>query len=311
MLFLPLSEIGLRIVLGLGNPILYEPDPACGYFMRPNQHTRRLLARTVTNSHGMRSPEFALDKNTLTLRLLFLGDSITYGTTRVDQNDIFVEQVRKNLSMEIHRPVEEINASANAWAIENEYGFLRSRGTYNSDYVLLVLNSGDLAQPISTLSEVQGAFTTAPSTAIGELLVRVLFRNRQDAGTAVQNAPDTEQANLQELTSMVKFVRARGSEFLLVFVPFRREIARGATRSVPQGLKNWADSQGVVLLDLTGSMSAYDTKAITLRDGIHFNKLGNRLLADSLEKDLADVYFAKSGSTESRTIKTSGFRGHQ
>jgi hypothetical protein len=242
---------------------------------------------------------------------MFLGDSITYGTTQVDQDDIFVEQVRKSLSMEIHRPVEEINASVSAWAIQNEYRFLCSRGTYNSDYVLLVLNSGDLAQPFSTLSGVQGAFTTAPHTAIGELLVRLLVRDRQDAGTSVQNVPDTEQANLQELTSIVKFVHAHGSEFLLIFVPFRREIAQGVAGSVPRAVKTWANSQRVDLLDLTNSVSAYETNVITLHDGIHFNKRGNRLLADSLERHLADVYFARSGSTESRTIKISGFRNHQ
>jgi hypothetical protein len=170
LLLLSFTELGLRMVLGLGRPILYELDPACGYFTQPHQDTRRLFARTATNGFGMRSPEFTMEKPSGTLRLLFLGDSITYGTTQVDQDDIFAELVRKDLSMKLHRRVEEINASANAWVISNEDGFLESRGTYNSDYVLLVLNSGDLDQPFSRFSDVQGGQTTGARTAIDELL---------------------------------------------------------------------------------------------------------------------------------------------
>jgi lysophospholipase L1-like esterase len=252
----------------------------------------------------MRSPEFTLDKPPGALRLLFLGDSITYGTTLVNQDDIFVELVRKDLSMTLHRRVEEINASASGWAISNEYGFLHSRGTYNSDYVLLVLNSGDLDQPFSSFSDVAGGQTTSPRTAIGELLTRVLQLVKQssqhDAGTTVQNDPNTERANLRELTSMANFTRGQGSGLLLVFVPIRQVIARGVATSVPNALGDWARSEGVDILDLTRAVSSYETKAITLRDGIHYNPRGNRLLADLLEKYLADKF--------TKNVRTDGTR---
>jgi len=311
LLLLLFMEVGLRAALGLGNPILYDADSAYGYFMRPNQHTRRLLARTNINSRGMRCPEFNSHKPSGTLRLMFLGDSITYGTTQVDQQDIFVELVRKNLSMDIHRPVEEINASTNGWAIENEYDFVSSRGTYNSDYVLMVLNSGDPTQPFSTLAEVQNAFTTAPGTAIEELSIRLFSRSRADAGTAVENAPEIEQRNLQLLTRVVKIVRTQGSEFVLIFVPIRRAIAQGAGHSVPQALKKWADAQNVRLFDLTDALSMYETRSITLHDGIHFNERGNRLIADSLERHFAALYFAKGASTEDGANRTSAPEEHQ
>ena len=280
------------MVSGLGHPILYELDPAYGYFTQPNQYTRSLFARTATNSFGMRSPEFTRDKPAGTLRLLFLGDSITYGTTQVDQDDIFVEKVRKDLSTKLQRRLEEINASANGWAISNEYSFLHSRGTYNSDFVLLVLNSGDLDQPFSRFSDVEGAQTRGPRTAISELLTRLLLLwkhfSQHDPGTTVEHDPNTEQANLRDLTKMANFSRAQGAQFLLVFVPFRRNIAQGVTSSVSYPLKHWAESEGVDLFDVTPAVSAYETKAITLQDGVHYNPRGNRLVADVLEGFLAD-----------------------
>ena len=293
LMLLGLTELGLRMFVGFGSPILYDRNPAYGYFTKPNQHTRRLFARTSTNSLGMRSPEFTVAKPPGTLRLMFLGDSITYGTTQVNQDDIFVELVRKDLSSEFHRRVEEINASANAWAITNENAFLQSRGTYNSDCVLLVLNSGDLDQPFSDFSDVAGAQTARPVSAIGELLTRLLalwnHSSQHDAGTTIENDPATEQSNLQKLSNMANFTRTHGSNFLLVFVPFRREITQGAKSSAQYPLRQWAESEAVDLIDLTSAVSAYETKAVTLRDGVHFNALGNRLLADSLEKELTET----------------------
>src|ERR1700730_13282260 len=115
VLLIGLTEVGLRYVAGLGRPILYEPNAEFGYFMQPHQYTRRLLATTATNSYGMRSPEFAREKPSGVLRLMFLGDSITYGTTQVDQNDIFVEKVRRDLVANLGRRIEDLNASANGW----------------------------------------------------------------------------------------------------------------------------------------------------------------------------------------------------
>jgi lysophospholipase L1-like esterase len=294
LLLLGFAEIGLRVVFGLGHPIRYELDSACGYFTRPNQATRKLFARTITNSSGMRSPEFSAAKTPGTLRLLFLGDSITYGTILVDQDQIFAEQVRKHLSAKLHRPVEEINASANSWAISNEYGFLRTRGTYNSDYVLLVLNTGDLDQPFADISEVQVEQLAGGRTAITELLTthwparQKVFQS--GAGAIVGNNPVAEQTNLQDLTSIAELSRAHGAEFLLVFVPFRRYIAKGAADSAPSRLKHWALTQGVDLLDVTPALSAYETNATTQRDGIHLNSFGNRLVAEVVEQFVADKF---------------------
>lgn len=291
LLLLGLGEIGLRVVFGLGHPIRYERDPACGYFTQPNQHTRRLFSRTVINRFGMRSPEFSVAKPPGSLRLMFLGDSIAFGTILVDQDQIFVERVRKDLSRNLHRQVEAINASANSWAISNEYGFLRTRGTYNSDYVLLVLNSGDLDQPFADISEVQADQSSGRRTAIGELLATHWPASRKvsqpASGTAVRNDPGAEQANLQNLTSIADFSRAQGAHFLLIFVPFRRYIARGAAGSAPHPLTLWAAAEGVDLLDLTPALSAYETRATTLQDGVHLNAFGNQLIAEALERYLA------------------------
>lgn len=286
LLLFAFAELGLRAVVGLGHPLLYAQDPACGYFTLPNQQTRRLRARTMTNDLGMRSPEFSAAKPAGTLRLLFLGDSITFGTILVEQDLIFVERVRRDLTAKLGRPVEELNASANSWAISNELGFLRSRGTFQSDYLVLVLNTGDLNQPFATLSQVQGEPTLLERLAVGEVLAkRWPFRRRKPQageGTTVGDNPTAREENLRDLSTIANLSRAQGAKFLVVFVPFRRTVG-GGVDSTPTDLLQWAAGERVEFLDLTPALAAHEAKLVTQQDGVHLNAFGNGVVADVLE----------------------------
>jgi hypothetical protein len=299
LLILAALEGGLRTA-GFGNPVLYQSDRDCGYLLKANQRTHRFFTRTQINSAGMRSPELTLQKPETDLRLMFVGDSITYGTTQVDQQDIFAELIRTRLSHSLHRPVDEVNASANGWAISNEYGFLRSRGIWDADFVVLVLNSGDLSQPFSSLTDSPGTFTSSPRTAIGELVTRVLLKlyHAQDAGTSVRPDADVERNNLEDLSRIAALVQSQGGKLVLVFVPFRRDIPPQMQSSAPASITAWAKKAAVDLLDLTAVVSAYSREDVTLRDGMHYNKTGNDLIATAIQRYLEGRYPLNSASPQ-------------
>ncbi len=167
-------ELGLRYVLGLGNPLLSEHDAAAGYVIDPDQHVRRFFCNTDINHWSMRSPAVTPVKPAGTYRILLIGDSMTYGSTQIDQKEIFSSLLQAELPARLHTPVEVLNASAGAWAVGNELGYLRSRGTFGADLVVLVVNSGDAAQPPSQLSDVGGDAATvsphAPSANSGTVI---------------------------------------------------------------------------------------------------------------------------------------------
>src|SRR5580692_10189695 len=73
-------EAALRFGLGLGNPVLIEPDSACSYILKPDQDVRRFFVHTRINHYGKRSDEVTIPHAAGTLRLMFVGDSLTYGT---------------------------------------------------------------------------------------------------------------------------------------------------------------------------------------------------------------------------------------
>jgi lysophospholipase L1-like esterase len=284
------TELTLRFVFGLGNPVLVAPDSACGYILKPNQNIKRFFCRTRTNRYGMRSDPVPEEPVPGTLRLLFLGDSVTYGTSRVDQSDLFTQILHRELPSIVHRPVEVLNASASAWAIDNELSYLRSRGTFHSDLVLLVLNSGDPGQPRAQIQDVgEDSVLRHSRTAIGELWSRLIAPRflhtgaRTDAGDAsAVNAAAVIHANLTDLDAMHAFAENHRARLAIIYIPFRREIPTPASQA-QELLHTWAQSNHIPILDMTSAEAAFPTKEITL-DGAHLNKKGNAVVAHTVEK---------------------------
>jgi len=284
-------EAALRFGLGLGNPVLIAPDAACMYTLKPDQDVFRFFARTHINHYGMRSDEIPPYRDPHTLRVLFVGDSIAYGTSRVDQREIFTEILRRDLPSIVHSPVEVLNASASGWAIDNELAYVRTRGTFQSNLVLLVLNSGDLSQRRSTIADVENLLLQVrPSTAIGELYMRVVkpYLSRAGAKTdpgdrADQNADDVVRGNLSKLDDFQAFASGQGTRLVIVYVPFRGDIPNGSDHWLSL-LSSWSLSRHVTLLDLTPVEAHYSVEEITLDHGVHLNAKGNLAVAKGIER---------------------------
>jgi len=296
LLFAAAAELVLRFAFGLGNPILIQADPECEYFLKPDQNVFRFFVHTRTNQYGMRSDPFPLAHSAGALRILFVGDSITYGTTRVDQRDIFTEILHRDLPAIVNRPVEVLNASAGAWAPANELSFLRSRGLFHADLVVLVLNNGDLTQPRATVAEVgEDLPLKRPATAIGELCERYLrprllhLLRRGDAGDAMAaSAQQITRENLADLDQIRQLAAAQGARMAIAYVPFRRDIPQPAS-AAENVFKAWADAHDLPIFDLTAAELPYTAQDITLDNGIHFNARGHAVVARAIEQSWRQV----------------------
>jgi hypothetical protein len=290
LLLAVIFEMTLRFGLGLGRPVLIAPDAACEYILKPNQNLTRFFDHTYVNSYGMRSDPIPAIRNPHVLRIMFVGDSITYGTSQVDQSRIFTQILKRDLPSIVHRPVEVLNASAGAWAIDNELSYIRSRGIFQSDWVILVLNSGDMTQPRSTLQQVgDGLSQHNFATAAGELYTRWLrprlfaHIEHQDAGDSAQpNADQTVMNNLSDLDRFQGLVSGRHAHMAIIYLPFRRDIPSASAPSLA-ALQQWTTVHHVPLVDLTPVESPYSAQEITLDHGAHLNARGNLVIAKAIE----------------------------
>lgn len=290
------SEAALRFGLGLGNPVLIAPDPYCSFVTRPNQNIFRFFVHTYINRYGMRSEEVSPARPPGVVRLLFVGDSITYGTTHVDQRNLFTQIVQRELPGILHRNVQVLNASANAWAPDNELAWVESRGIFQSNFVLLVLNDGDLTQPRATIADVGSALPQRrPLTAIGELFTRFIeprflpWLRRSDAGDVVLPNNLVEKANLTDLDRFLAVVRSQQGRMILLYLPFRADIP-AISAHAETVFHQWSATNAVPMIDLTDVLAGHSVKEVCLHDRTHLNTAGNAIAGTAILQDWPASY---------------------
>ncbi len=99
--------------IGLGDPVRYDKDFVYGYAPKANQKKKRLKQSFITiNESGLRSIENW--KNSKKKKILFIGDSVTYGGSYIDDKEIFSHLVCDEL-----KRFTCGNAGVNAYGIIN------------------------------------------------------------------------------------------------------------------------------------------------------------------------------------------------
>ena len=288
LLFLATVECLLRIGFGFGRPLLYVADVYTGFIPAPNQDLRRYGARIHINEYGMRSESVREPKPVAERRLLFIGDSVTFGTTYVDQDSIFTALIRDALNREGGKPTEVLNASAGGWAPENEYQYLVSRGTFEAEIVIFVVNTNDLAQPLERFNISPQFPVKNPLSAIGEVLERYVAPKlisgiqTTDPGSIPTSEPDPaiEPQVLQALSQARAFARDHGATFLLMFSPTDADpLKTPAWEKAIDNLKSWARESGIDLIDMSAKYSQYRRDQVYF-DGIHLRPFGHQLVAE-------------------------------
>ena len=77
-------------------PVIYESSRIYGYTIKSDQNIYRLGNRIIINNLGMRSSKNWYEENKN--KIIFLGDSVTYGGSIVSNNDLFSEKVCNQLN---------------------------------------------------------------------------------------------------------------------------------------------------------------------------------------------------------------------
>jgi len=220
---------------------------------------------------------------------------VLYGMTHVDQSKITTSILARELPAQLHRPVEVLNASAGGWAVENEVGYLRSRGTFDADAVIFVLNGYDLTQPFN--DAVPGVELTMPARnpplAIWEawdryLKPRLFHISVVDRGATAPSVADSNAAASQTLCALdeaKQIAEAHGAKFGVVFSPVVGPDYHQLPPSTValQQLRQWTSKSQVPLLDLSPADAAASGSEVFF-DGIHLNPPGQTIMAHSIEQ---------------------------
>lgn len=293
----------LRFGFGFGRPPLYVADETMGYRLAPNQRVRRFGNRIHINEYSMRAAEIAPKPATQTFRLFLLGDSLANGNWWTDQADILSARIAQTLlpSLQKHHTlsytdVEALNASANSWGPRNELAYLQRYGTFNSNVLVLLLNTDDLFGTAPTTLQV-GRDRSYPNQnfpfAIAEIFNRLTQKNQPIPGLKeIQNeAGDRVGKNLTAIDGIYQQTTREGSQFLLVLSPLKRELPgpRDYELVARQRIKDWATENNAHYIDLLPIFTQHSEAEALYRDHIHLSPAGNQLVSQIIAQDITQV----------------------
>lgn len=299
------GEVVLRRKFGLGNPLIYLPDPEIGYILAPNQQVRRLGNLIAINQYSMRSPVIEKTPPEGTWRILLLGDSVANGAWWTDQSQtisaLMTNQLQATLSASLslgstektasnvkNMPVEVLNASANSWGPRNHLAFLRRMGTFGAKVVVLLINTDDLfaAAPSSLpVGRDRNYPDKKPALAWFELFTRYILPAPK-VPPAPKEPGDPVEHNLEAIRQIKLFTQESNSHLLVAMTPLRRETGNTIPRDYEQKarakLLEFTQGEKIFYLDFLPIFNRQEPPASLYRDHIHLSPKGNQLVSQTL-----------------------------
>ncbi len=299
-------EVFLRLKFGLGNPLIYLPDPEIGYILAPNQQIRRLGNLIAINQYSMRSPVMEKSPPEGTWRILLLGDSVANGAWWTDQSQtisaLMTNQLQATLSATLspgstqrtssnvkNIQVEVLNASANSWGPRNELAFLRRMGSFGARVVVLLINTDDLfaAAPSSLpVGRDRNYPDKKPALAWFELFTRYILPAPK-VPTAPKEPGDPVERNLEAIRQIKLLTQESNSHLLVAMTPLLRETGNPTTpreyeQKARARLLEFTQAEKIFYLDFLPIFNSQEQPASLYRDHIHLSPTGNQLVSQTL-----------------------------
>ncbi len=284
-------EGGLRLIFGLGNPPLYIADDEIGYLLAPNQNLRRMGNQIQINQYSMRHEAIAEAKPDSMFRVLLLGDSIVNGGWWTDQQEIMSASVAKELNSSANS-VQVLNASANSWGPRNELAYLKRFGLFESQVLILVINTDDLfaTAPNSSVVGVDRNYPDQkPLLALTEAIERFVAKPKP-LPNQNQEKGDRVGSNLQAIREIKAIAEAGNTEFILAMTPLLRELEATGSRDYEKKARNrleeFTTQEQITYIDFLPIFADFPQPEFLYRDHIHLSPQGNHLVSETLAKSI-------------------------
>ena len=301
VLLLGAMELGAR-ALGLGAPILYYSTVEGGVRPLARQASERVGgARVTIDENGFRSVSTVPAADSSALRILYLGGSVTWGGSQVDDPDTYAEQASEVVRAATGRPVYAMNAGVNGASLLNA-AEVYAVESERADVIVWLFPWGSTVRPYISLGPLLPA-RLAPRFAAVELVDQLLFRYwlgafRESSAPGepftVDDLPpgyddvaahETEArraANLAALQSVVADARRRGVPILVGVTPTVRGDAPLPVPSEAQAALDEARAAGAVVFDAHAVVAAEGGPDGLFLDGVHFSPAGHHAIGAAL-----------------------------
>ena len=283
------TELVLRKLMGLGNPVIYDTSPLYGYRPLPDRQYRRVRGAEIRfNNLGLRAEtDFDDDPND---KILFLGDSVTYGGSRMSNQDLFSHLATSGLDHWTSG-----NAAVNAWGVENIYGLVVESGFRPARIYVTVLTESDFYRG---LVQCRGMpfFNIRPNFALSELWYFFCTMQAQKKHINWRRYADEAQVRrvaakaASKLQEMDVLLRREGSRHLIFITPTRKQVMGVQDKDplVLEMLQTHGLTARYVADELISRGLPERQKTEIFCDSVHLCKAGHKLWAEVIREALLE-----------------------
>lgn len=286
LLFVAAAEIGLKQLSGLGRPVLFEAHPAYGYRLQPNQETWRFGgAHFKINNLGLRAREDwdpgVRDK------ILFLGDSVTYGGNHISNHQLFSELAARGLP-----GLRSGNAGIPNWGVENVHGLVVGAKFLPASVYVTTFIEDDFYRGLTHGRNKPWIKYEMPAFALQELAEFVWHKYFTDTQAINRRERESEPADVRvdraaaKLREMDELLKSRGYRHVVFISPTRKEVL--GQQPVDARVKAALDRHGVeaiYLLDRLPRASAEDRRG-WYQDNDHLTAAGHAVWGEIIREEL-------------------------
>lgn len=283
-LFFCLSLAGAELILsksmGLGSPVLYDSNQVYGYRPLPNQETKRFSGAQIKINNLSLRAEKDWDPKERKNKILFLGDSVTYGGSYIANHELFSHLVGENLGLEAG------NAGVNAWGVENIAALIVDHKFLPAKTYVTVLVEGDFERGLTNIGGLP-YWGHSPKYALKELFYYWLAHLNHKRFISNATISKTRKALVnraaKRLKEMDTFLKSKGFKHFIFITPGRKQILAKENKDqmVLTALSKHKIDTHYMLDHIKVPKDRIDE---VYYDMIHLNKLGHEIWADYIAK---------------------------
>lgn len=288
------TELYLRSI-GLGNPTLYYGNTSFRYALRPNQkHVGQRGAAITIDSKGLRGvKEWTAPAEA---KILFIGASITWGGTFIDDKDLYSNVVCEDLERKFNRAFTCGNGGVNAYGVYNMAERIRYKNVADESAIVVTIVSYHATRGLADLDSLPyltvpppGPFKAmweAATLSSWKLLHFFRYIKYEDAANNLRVA----ERSLDNLFAALRETDRPERKVLIVLAPIREEL-NGNETDLTKQVRAILEGSGHDFLDLHQPISAYPHQDdFFYANQSHLEIAGHRFVGDRISEKLESFF---------------------
>ena len=296
-----IAELYLRH-LGAGDPIIYYTNNTYRYAPLPNQRRQRLNgAWTTIDGHGLRTPEpWNQDVDN---RILFVGNSITWSGTSIDDKATFPYLTCVDLEKRTGLAFTCGNAGVSAYGTDNMAARIRFKTFDNEQAIVVTLIYPDMLRGLTELQRNYFFSSTpqGPLPALWEVGTILMFRlsywlrhhslvhygddGRGFLKAVIKDDLTVAEESLRNLLGILKAKEKEGKAVLVVLSPLKEELG-GKESAFTRLAERLVLEYRLPSINMNGPVTEHYTEA-TFSDDRHLGLEAHQLYATRIADKLS------------------------